>query len=324
MDIDECSGDVCNEDGALECVNTDGSYQCTCQSGFTRNADLISCTDIDECLTYKCEVEGDICQNFPGGFECVAEVKSGCAVENKCDHQCDDNDDGSISCSCWPGYVLSCDGHTCLKDFDAEISAEDMLSQGNCPAGFVKLGGKYSEGCSACFFASVDKSDRDHAARVCEGLGASLAVVQNKEQNFYLSELFSAEEQFWIGARYNPDEDDFLWDDGSVIKFTRWAQNEPSTALSDVQSTTDPEHCVVGNWGYPGHWNDLPCAYNEARYACSMMASCDGAPQKQGNDDTIIEDDEDDFIDDDEEYEYDDEYDEDFDDDDEEDFYTSM
>lgn len=56
----------------------------------------------------------------------------------------------------------------------------------------------------------------------------------------------------------------------------------------------------------------------------SMMASCDGTPQKQAKIDTIIEDDEDDFIDDDEEYEYDDEYDEDFDDDDEEDFYTSM
>ena len=45
----------------------------------------------------------------------------------------------------------------------------------------------HSDGCSACFFASFDKADRDHAAKVCEGLGASLAVVQNKEQNFYRS-----------------------------------------------------------------------------------------------------------------------------------------
>lgn len=287
-DIDECSGDVCQFEGSMDCVNTLGSYQCTCQNGFKQNDDLLTCSDIDECADARirtgCAENGEVCHNLPGGFECVAEVKTGCAVENKCDHQCNDKEDGSIFCSCWPGYVLSCDGHTCLKDFDVEIGAEDMLSQGNCPAGFVKLGGKYSAGCSACFFASMDKSDRDHAAQVCEGLGASLAVVDNKEQNFYLSELFSAEEQFWIGARWNDDEEDFFWDNGSMAKFTRWAKNEPSTVLSSENPGPDPEHCVVGNWGYPGHWNDLPCAYNEARYACSMMHKCDGAPQKVESD----------------------------------------
>jgi len=205
-------------------------------------------------------------------------------------------------------------------------SADDMLSQGNCPPGFVKLGGKYSTGCSACFFASVDKSDRDHAAKVCDSLGASLAVVQNKEQNFYLSELFSAEEQFWIGAKWSSDEDDFMWDDGSLIEFTRWAKNEPSTALADVEAQ-DPEHCVVGNWGYPGHWNDLPCAYNEARYACSMMHSCEGG-SKSASKPVVVKDKEDGGDDD-----FNDEYEEDYDEDEEyndgdyedsEDFYTDQ
>jgi len=267
-DTDECSGTVCQSEGNIGCLNTDGGYECTCASGFNRNADKKTCSDVDECTNGASCPEGQECSNIPGGFTCVDLVVSGCAGDNKCDHACTPKEGGGIECSCWPGYVLSCDDHTCLadNDEDAEIPVPE---QGDCPAGFYQLGGKYDKrSSSGCFFVSIQKADQEYAAKACEGLGASLAKVENKEQNFYLSTLFGTENQFWIGAKYTEADDDFYWPDNTDIQFSRWAEGEPSTALA-LEEAQEPEHCVVSNWGYPGNWNDLPCMYNEAFYACS-------------------------------------------------------
>jgi fibulin 1/2 len=52
------------------CVNTPGSYQCICPSGFTIERGRL-CQDIDECELdlHHCQME-DICINLPGGFRC--------------------------------------------------------------------------------------------------------------------------------------------------------------------------------------------------------------------------------------------------------------
>ena len=42
-DVDECQNDVCSQ----ICTNTQGSYECSCYPGFTKNGAV--CDDIDEC-----------------------------------------------------------------------------------------------------------------------------------------------------------------------------------------------------------------------------------------------------------------------------------
>ena len=65
-DIDECStGSVCHE--SAECMDTPGSYECTCFSGYT--GDGHTCQDIDECLTDPCH-ENATCTNNNGSFSC--------------------------------------------------------------------------------------------------------------------------------------------------------------------------------------------------------------------------------------------------------------
>ena len=59
------------------CTNTEGGYQCTCNSGYELNADGHTCDDVDECSVGS--------------------------------HDCDDNasctnTDGSFTCACNPGY----------------------------------------------------------------------------------------------------------------------------------------------------------------------------------------------------------------------------
>ena len=71
FDIDECnhtSLNMCPKNS--DCVNTDGSYTCTCHSGF--EGDINGCSNINECLSGdSCEFEsGASCTDTIGSFEC--------------------------------------------------------------------------------------------------------------------------------------------------------------------------------------------------------------------------------------------------------------
>ncbi|XP_051698638.1 fibulin-7 isoform X3 [Oryctolagus cuniculus] len=55
------------------CVNTPGSYRCTCPSGYRILADGKSCEDVDECAGPQSMCpQGTTCINTGGGFQCVS------------------------------------------------------------------------------------------------------------------------------------------------------------------------------------------------------------------------------------------------------------
>ncbi|XP_078703222.1 uncharacterized protein LOC144928558 isoform X2 [Branchiostoma floridae x Branchiostoma belcheri] len=81
-DVDECAS---NNGGCVEiCINTYGSFRCSCPAGYVLNADGISCDDDDECSRNN------------GG----------------CQRVCT-NTEGSFSCSCNGQEELNADGFTC-------------------------------------------------------------------------------------------------------------------------------------------------------------------------------------------------------------------
>ncbi|XP_070175147.1 uncharacterized protein [Littorina saxatilis] len=82
LDINECANASKCTNGA--CVNTAGSYVCSCDAGYRLGSDGITCRDVNEC----------------------AEKSSGC--EQKCE-----NKEGSFNCSCEPGNMLQDDGKSC-------------------------------------------------------------------------------------------------------------------------------------------------------------------------------------------------------------------
>ena len=67
LDINECTA---NTDGCDQvCTNTDGSFECSCNSGFTLSNDGKTCIENNECTlgTDNCQ---QICVNTNGGFRC--------------------------------------------------------------------------------------------------------------------------------------------------------------------------------------------------------------------------------------------------------------
>jgi len=68
MNQNECS----DENGYCEyqCVDTDGSYYCSCPQGFSISADRHGCNDINECQSTPCP-GGTSCLNTHGSYYCV-------------------------------------------------------------------------------------------------------------------------------------------------------------------------------------------------------------------------------------------------------------
>lgn len=67
----------------MQCINTMGSYQCRCRSGFTRHPENDSCVDINECDLYRpCNTTISRCINLPGRYYCQ------CFVSQDSDEQC--------------------------------------------------------------------------------------------------------------------------------------------------------------------------------------------------------------------------------------------
>ena len=87
-DIDECAE---GDSGCSQiCVNTPGSYYCTCELGFAPNGP---------------QCEGTVIQNLSMINPFHTLDIDECEVISLCDHQCV-NTEGSFYCTCRDGYQL--------------------------------------------------------------------------------------------------------------------------------------------------------------------------------------------------------------------------
>ncbi|KAI0239913.1 hypothetical protein LSAT2_009363, partial [Lamellibrachia satsuma] len=84
-DVNECA--VRNGSCEQTCVNTDGSFQCSCRDGFKLSDNKLSCEGKSHTIR-------------------ISDVNE-CAVRNgSCEQTCV-NTDGSFQCSCRDGFKLS-------------------------------------------------------------------------------------------------------------------------------------------------------------------------------------------------------------------------
>ena len=98
LDANECDSNHggCNH----TCNNTDGSFVCSCDSGYTLDSDKLGCLGISETnITY-------MYNGFSSDIDECADGNGGC--EQNCN-----NTMGSYICLCDEGYELNDDNHTC-------------------------------------------------------------------------------------------------------------------------------------------------------------------------------------------------------------------
>ncbi|KAH9509816.1 hypothetical protein Btru_045275 [Bulinus truncatus] len=127
-DVDECANGQQKCSVNEVCVNTPGSAECQCQSGFIKKNGI--CTDINECqdkYLHNCKQN---CTNTIGSFSCscyagyvLNTTTNTCIDINECQqgtHLCSGaciNTEGSYSCSCSSGLVLQEDGLSCAEPY---------------------------------------------------------------------------------------------------------------------------------------------------------------------------------------------------------------
>ncbi|XP_051773809.1 mucin-like protein [Ctenopharyngodon idella] len=125
QDIDECLADESPCTANAVCVNSAGSFQCPCASGF--EAQGPKCIDINECLSNRtCRLD-QVCINKLGSYRCSCplghhEENGTCIDNNECANNttCHPlarcwNTVGSFTCQCRLGYAGN---GTFCKDID--------------------------------------------------------------------------------------------------------------------------------------------------------------------------------------------------------------
>ncbi|XP_065672730.1 fibrillin-1 isoform X7 [Hydra vulgaris] len=131
------------------CTNSNGSYYCSCTTGWTLGQDGISCIDINECIQSNppCSWSNGVCMNTNGSFLCscnmgwtLGEDNASCVDVNECASSsppCSlfngvcNNTYGSYFCSCNKGWMLAQDNATCV-DVNECIENVTSCSNGGC------------------------------------------------------------------------------------------------------------------------------------------------------------------------------------------------
>ncbi|XP_064614093.1 fibrillin-2-like [Liolophura sinensis] len=144
-DIDEC--DTLNGGCSDGCVNTVGSYRCSCASGYGVAKDGFNCQHIDECTSGKSDCD-QRCVNTPGSFHCECISGYRLAADNTCLPVCGHSPAGTCPNG---GSCVSPDNCTCPSGFqtpDCRDIDECSLSTDDCDQNCVNTLGSYRCDCA--------------------------------------------------------------------------------------------------------------------------------------------------------------------------------
>ncbi|XP_028412377.1 uncharacterized protein LOC114535195 [Dendronephthya gigantea] len=165
IDINECRSS--NTNGCrhpASCQNTQGSYRCTCRSGYYLASDQRTCKDINECIAYRndCGYKAG-CQNTIGTYLCTCPHgyyldgdRRTCRDINECEgSDCEQNCinyPGGYNCSCYTGYRVNRNDYKLCNDID---ECSEKLA--GCAQICTNTIGGFRCSCTAGYLLNLDK-----------------------------------------------------------------------------------------------------------------------------------------------------------------------
>ncbi|KAI4896038.1 hypothetical protein NFI96_032605, partial [Prochilodus magdalenae] len=142
---------------------------------------------------------------------------------------------------------------------DEGIYANDRHDYENVPETGVtrSLEGPTTSGqkCFSVYNITTERRSWNESRQYCKDLGADLAIINSREEQEFLSNLFVSTEA-WIGLTDIDTEGVWKWVDGSALTTQFWWPGEPN----DINN----EDCAVTNFRFAEPrsvpaWADIPC-----------------------------------------------------------------
>merc|ERR1719427_2434639 len=106
---------------------------------------------------------------------------------------------------------------------------------------------------------------RWNASTYCNIRGDVLASIHSLHSQSFLSKGLCSSVYCWIGLNDIDADEEWRWEDGSIVDYFAWASGEPNGAGS--------EFCVLMYRWYGGRWIDVSCDSTEAVALCMQVDS---------------------------------------------------
>ncbi|XP_039674264.1 CD209 antigen-like protein E [Perca fluviatilis] len=126
----------------------------------------------------------------------------------------------------------------------------DRLKQKKtCPAGWRMFS-------SSCYLLSAESGSWEKGRQDCRERGADLVVIENSEEQTFLSDFIKKDTWYWIGLTDRDEEATWKWVDGTPLTLKNWKRGQPDNGRGCHQC--GKEDCAhIGPT--TAEWNDLSC-----------------------------------------------------------------
>ncbi|KAL8165111.1 UNVERIFIED_CONTAM: hypothetical protein K2H54_029311 [Gekko kuhli] len=126
-------------------------------------------------------------------------------------------------------------------------------------------------------FNEEDRKNWSAARTACKTQGGNLATIPNKAVQAFLTMHFkNVPVDSWIGLHDIIEEGNFLWTDGSSVRYTNWVSGAPGSSHHRFYFHFN-EDCVTmikepEKWA--GNWKNRKCSINYGYICQKNTAQC--------------------------------------------------